>query len=162
MNLPLPQSLASGENGFFDVQRTMPNALIWPDASGLDPSAKIDLPSGAQRTVLTTLKSGSEMHCGACGSLSTCSRQRSWSLCEPSGLLSRNIAIRFWSTVGAQARSLNLSPASVRPTGGSSFLERSLRNTRRFETYATFVPSAENVGSVSIVGPLAMAGNFLP
>src|SRR4051794_38268410 len=138
-NLPLPQSLASAENGFFDVQRTIPNA-VW---FGLLPSAKIDLPSGAQRTVLTTLKSGSVMHCGACGSLRTCSRHRSWSLCEPSGLLSRNIAIRFLSTVGAHARSLNLSPASVSGSAVSSFFDRSLRKTRRLATYATFVPSAE-------------------
>src|SRR4051812_9051619 len=87
LNAPLPQSLASAENGFFDVQRTMPNALGWPDASGLTPSAKIDLPSGAHLTVFSTVKSGSEMHCGDCGSLATCSRQRSWSVCLPPGLL---------------------------------------------------------------------------
>src|SRR6476620_9881503 len=129
-NLPLPQSLASGENGFLDFQRTMPNAV----RPGLVPSANSDLPSGAQRTLLSTLKSGSLRHCGDGRSLLTWSRHRSWSLWLPSGDLSRNIAITFWSTVGAHARSLNLSPGCVTATAVESGFDMSLTNTRRLPT----------------------------
>src|SRR6476620_3993936 len=105
-NLPLPQSLASGENGFL----------------------------GAQRTLLSTLKSGSFRHCGDGRSLLTWSRHRSWSLWLPSGDLSRNIAITFCSTVGAHERSLNLSPGCVTATAVESGFDMSLTNTRRLPT----------------------------
>ena len=134
LKLPLLQSLMSAENGFFDVQRTMPNAVGSPAASDLTPSAKIDLPSGAHLTVFSTLKSGSDLHCGACGSLLTCSRQRSWSLLSAFGLLSRSIAIRLRLSVGAHARSLNLSPGWVSGTAVESFFERSLRKACRLAT----------------------------
>ena len=132
-------------------------------APSVVPSAKIDLPSGAHRMVLITLKFGSEMHCGACCSLATCRKHRSWSLrgSAPLALLSLNIAITFASTVGAHAGSPNFSPGSVSPTGGSSGFARSRRKRRRLLRKATFSPSAENVGSVSSCEPFATAGKRL-
>ena len=121
-SLPLPQSFGSGENGFLDFQRNMPNS------SGLlarTPKAMIDLPSGAQWIERPTLNFGSSMQRGVRPSLVSWPRHRFVS--SPS---LRAIAITFTSAVGAQAGSENSSPSPVSGSAGASGFSMSLRNTR--------------------------------